>query len=195
MQNKTNYNKYFGFNKNDETSMISENDGGIIIEFSSTDDSEARGKIHELSEIQWTVAKIPTPISSNQSTPKKKQAKKENPAIDSNWSKIRPDTPKSGASKLPTLVNKPPQLLAAPRPKARPQKKFVSKIPRPTKKLDKVDLTEKLNKIFAPFVADEPKTPRKMRRSNIGRMVQMHSTPEKATEEIRKMIQLHNSFF
>lgn len=183
---KTNYNLHFGFMKNEETSMISENEYGISIEFSSTDDSEAHTKIENLSAIRWTPAKLPTPMSSNHSTPKKSKQ-----TVISSWSKKT-----KTASKLPTLINKPQKHFVVPRPVAGPQKKkFISKIPRPTKQHDKLDLTKKLNKIFAPFVDDEPKTPRKMRRSNIGRLVQMHSTPEKAAEEIRKMIQLHNSFF
>ena len=92
-------------------------------------------------------------------------------------------TPKK--SPATSLKMKPPQ---------QPKRKFVSKIPRPVKP-KKETTKEQMEKMFSPFVEAEPKTPRKMRRSNIGRLVDMSKTPEQAMKAIQKQIELHNSFF
>ena len=90
-----------------------------------------------------------------------------------------------------------PNPLPKPLSKPSPQRKrkFISKIPRPIQRAPKETTVEKMNKLFAPFVADEPRTPRQMRRSNIGRLVGMTRTPEQAMKVIRSQIELHKSFF
>ena len=79
-------------------------------------------------------------------------------------------------------------------PSQQPKRKFVSKLPRAVKP-KKETTKEQMEKMFASFVEDEPRTPRKMRRSNIGRLVSLSKTPEQAMKSIQKQIELHNSFF
>jgi hypothetical protein len=91
---------------------------------------------------------------------------------------------------IPNPLSKP-----LPKPSPKRKRKFISKIPRPVQRATKETTVEAMNKLFAPFVADEPRTPRQMRRSNIGRLVGMTRTPEQAMKVIRSQIELHKSFF
>ena len=75
----------------------------------------------------------------------------------------------------------------------KPSKPFKSKIPRYSRKLTQQKIKRKLelSKIFAPFIECEPRSPRKMRRSNFFRIVNMHGDEQtKAFDAIQLHLEL-----
>ena len=74
----------------------------------------------------------------------------------------------------------------------KPPKPFRSKIPRFSRKLTQQRIKQKLElaKIFAPFVECEPRSARKMRRSNFCRIVNMHDDQAKAFDAIQLHLEL-----